>query len=143
MYLLFKNAKNTHFLNEISSKNFKYLNGPRFSSCISISSIIKKIYPKISLTTLVLKDIWIFSNSVTCIILSKIYSIYSSFSLFVEFLNMIAKKLYLWLQFLGGLVCFHPYISYDVPYIIDHQHFENLSLESIDINNDELNHMKT
>ncbi len=37
MHLLFENAKNTHFLNEISSKNFKSLNGFRFNSCISIS----------------------------------------------------------------------------------------------------------
>jgi hypothetical protein len=29
MHLLFKNEKNTHFLNEISSKNFKSLNGLR------------------------------------------------------------------------------------------------------------------
>jgi hypothetical protein len=29
MHLLFKNEKTTHFLNEISSKNFKSLNGPR------------------------------------------------------------------------------------------------------------------
>jgi hypothetical protein len=40
-------------------------------------------------------------------------------------------------------MCFHPYINYDVPYIIDDQQLENLSLESIEINNDELNHMKT
>jgi hypothetical protein len=27
-----QNEKNTHFLNEISSKNFKSLNGPKFNS---------------------------------------------------------------------------------------------------------------
>jgi len=59
-----------------------------------------------------------FSNSMTCIILSQIYFIYSSFSLFVEFFKILAKRLYLWLQFLSGLVCFHPYINSDVPYII-------------------------
>ncbi len=42
MHLLSKNAENTHSLNEISSKNFKSLNGPRFNSCISISYTIKK-----------------------------------------------------------------------------------------------------
>jgi hypothetical protein len=53
----------------------------------------KKVHPKIPFTTLVLKYIYaIFSNSMTCIILSQIYSIYSSFSLFVEFLKMIAKN---------------------------------------------------
>jgi hypothetical protein len=29
-------------LNEISSQNFKFLYGPRFNSCISISYTIKK-----------------------------------------------------------------------------------------------------
>jgi len=29
-------CKNTHILNEIASKNYKSLNGPRFNSCISI-----------------------------------------------------------------------------------------------------------
>jgi hypothetical protein len=29
MHLLFKNAKNTQFLNEISSKNLKFLSGPK------------------------------------------------------------------------------------------------------------------
>jgi hypothetical protein len=30
--------------------------------------------------------------------------------------NLIAKRLYLWLQFLGGLiVCFHPYITWYSP----------------------------
>jgi hypothetical protein len=29
--LLLKNAKITHFLNEISSQNFKVINGPRFN----------------------------------------------------------------------------------------------------------------
>ncbi len=43
MHLLFKNVKNTYFLNEISSKNFKSLNGPRFNSCISISYTIKRL----------------------------------------------------------------------------------------------------
>jgi hypothetical protein len=33
-------------LNEISSKNFKFLNGPKFNSCISISYTIKKNSPK-------------------------------------------------------------------------------------------------
>jgi hypothetical protein len=40
-----KMQNNTHFLNEISSKNFKSLNGPRFNSCISIS-YTKNISPK-------------------------------------------------------------------------------------------------
>jgi hypothetical protein len=42
MHLLFKNVKNTHFFNEISSKKNKSLNGPKFNSCISISYTIKK-----------------------------------------------------------------------------------------------------
>jgi hypothetical protein len=46
MHLLFKNAKDTFYLNEISSKNFKFLDVPRFNSCISISYIIKKITKK-------------------------------------------------------------------------------------------------
>ncbi len=33
--------KNTLFKNEISSKNFKFISGPRFNSCISISYTIK------------------------------------------------------------------------------------------------------
>jgi hypothetical protein len=35
-------VQKTHFFNDISSKNFKSLNGPRFNSCISISYTIKK-----------------------------------------------------------------------------------------------------
>jgi hypothetical protein len=42
MHLLFKNEKNTQFLNEILSKNFKSLNGFRFNSFISISYTVKK-----------------------------------------------------------------------------------------------------
>ncbi len=57
MHFLFKNVKNTHFLNEISSKTFKSLNGLIFNSCMSVSYAIKKIDPRIPLTTLVLKDI--------------------------------------------------------------------------------------
>jgi hypothetical protein len=56
MHLLFKNAKTTHFLNEISSKNFKYLNGPRFKIYINIIQH-KKIHPRIPFTTIVLKYI--------------------------------------------------------------------------------------
>ncbi len=40
--------KKTHFLNEISSKNFKVLNSLRFNWCISISYTIK-ISPKNSI----------------------------------------------------------------------------------------------
>ncbi len=43
MHLLFKNEKNTHFLDEILFKNFKSLNGLRFNSFISISYTVKKI----------------------------------------------------------------------------------------------------
>jgi hypothetical protein len=40
--IIIQNEKNTHFL-QISSKNFKSLDGLRFNSCISISYTIKKI----------------------------------------------------------------------------------------------------
>ncbi len=62
VHLLFKNVENTFFFNEISSKNFKFLNGPKFNSCISISYTIKKIHPRIPLTTLVLNYICNFCN---------------------------------------------------------------------------------
>jgi len=54
---IIQKCKNTRFLNEISSKNFKSLNGHIFNSYISISYTIKNICPRISLTTLVLKYI--------------------------------------------------------------------------------------
>jgi hypothetical protein len=41
MDLLLNEFKRTHFLNEISSENFKFLNDHRFNWCISISYIIK------------------------------------------------------------------------------------------------------
>jgi hypothetical protein len=46
MHLLFKNAKNTHFFNEISSKNFKSLYGFGFESCTSMLYTIKKFNQK-------------------------------------------------------------------------------------------------
>ncbi len=51
-----KECKKHTFLNEISSKNLNFLNGPRFNSCISIS-YTKKIHQRIPLATLVLKYI--------------------------------------------------------------------------------------
>jgi hypothetical protein len=83
MNLLFKNANNTHFLNQNSSKNLKSLNGPKYTYINIIH--YKKIDPIIPFTTLVLKYICNFSNFVIGIILSLIYSIHSSFSLFVGF----------------------------------------------------------
>ncbi len=77
----------TLFKNEISSKNFKSLNGPRFNSYISISYTIKKNYPRIPLTTLVLKYISNFLKLCDKYFLSQIYSIHLSFSLFVGFLK--------------------------------------------------------
>ncbi len=41
MHLLFESAKKKK-MNEISSKKFKSLNGPKFISCISLSYTIKK-----------------------------------------------------------------------------------------------------
>jgi hypothetical protein len=42
MHSLLNKCKTTHFLNGISSKNFKFLNYPRFNWCISISYIVKQ-----------------------------------------------------------------------------------------------------
>jgi hypothetical protein len=39
---IIKQMQKTHFFNEISSKNFKFLNFPRFNWCIQISYTIKK-----------------------------------------------------------------------------------------------------
>jgi len=49
----------------------------------------KKIHPKIPSTTLVLKYIFKSSNSITCVILSWIYSIRSNSSMFFEFFKII------------------------------------------------------
>jgi hypothetical protein len=76
--------ENTHFLNEISSKNIKSLNGLRFYSCISISYIVRKFTQKFHSQLWFWSKYAIFSNFVTSIILLQIYSIHSKFSLFVE-----------------------------------------------------------
>ncbi len=81
MHLLFKNAKNTFFFNEISSKNFKSLNGPRFNSCISISYTIKKIHPRIPFITLVLKYIYNFFK--LCDMYYFVTNIFHTFSFFI------------------------------------------------------------
>jgi hypothetical protein len=54
-----KMQKTHFFFNEISSKNFKFLNGHWFNSCISIS-YTKKNHSKIPFITLVLKYVCIF-----------------------------------------------------------------------------------
>jgi len=46
-FIVQKCKKHTHFLNEISSRNFNYLNGSKFNSCISISYTIKKFTQEI------------------------------------------------------------------------------------------------
>jgi hypothetical protein len=76
-------------LNEISSKNFKSLNGLKFNSCISISYTIKKIHPRISLTTLSLKYLCNFFKFYDKYCFVTIYSIHSSFSLFVGYFKII------------------------------------------------------
>ncbi len=57
-----------------------------------MSCTIKKIHPRISYTTLVLKYIFKILNSMMNIILSQIYSIHSNFSMFVEFSKIIDYK---------------------------------------------------
>jgi hypothetical protein len=50
---------------------------------------LKKIHPRITLTTLLLKYKFKFSNYVTCIIWSQTYFIHSNFSMFVEIFKII------------------------------------------------------
>ncbi len=98
---------------------------------IYTTHVFQKVHPKIPLTTLVLKYICNFLKLYDMYyIVTNIFYIFKFFiACWIFFLN--AKRLYLWLQFLGGLVCFHPFINSDVPYIIGDQRLENLSLESL------------
>jgi hypothetical protein len=80
----------THFLNEISSKTFN------FWMVLDLIDVYqyhtppkKKNHPRIPPTTLVLKYICKFSNSMVSISLSQIYSICSNSSMFVRFLEII------------------------------------------------------
>jgi hypothetical protein len=77
----------THFLNEILSKNFKYPNSFRFNLCLSILDTIKKFIQEFHSQPYFWNIYTIFSNSMTSIILSQIYSIHSSFHCLLNFLN--------------------------------------------------------
>jgi hypothetical protein len=109
----------------------------------------KKLHPIVPSITLVLKYIFNFSNFVTNIILSWIYFVCSNSSMFVDFFKnfnrwsqtnkiylkqeknspkcdvhafpkkIITKRLYSWLQFWGGFVCFHPLRTFGPLTIID------------------------
>jgi hypothetical protein len=70
---------------QVSSQNNWFTNGPRLNSCISIPFTITQIHPKISPTTVVFKYVWKFSNFMTYIILSQMYSIQSTSSMFLGF----------------------------------------------------------
>jgi hypothetical protein len=78
-------CKQITFLNGFSTNSFKFLNGPIFNAFIW-RSFTTKIHPKIPLIPLLFKYICKFSNFVTSIILSQIYSICSNFWIFFEYL---------------------------------------------------------
>ncbi len=70
---------------QVSSQNNWFINGPRFNSCIAIPFTIKTIHPKISPTIVVFKYVCNFSNFMTYTILSQMYSIHSTSSMFFGF----------------------------------------------------------
>jgi len=77
--------KKTHFLNGISSENFKFLNCHKFNWCISIFYTFKKIHPRIPFTTLILK--YILKSNITFKFNDKYYFVTNIFHMF-KFFNV-------------------------------------------------------